>query len=194
MKKKLAAPAADASTRSEGRLTGGAGKLGRRGAAGRLRLSLAVALAVAVGALGLVGVASAAVDARLGGAFNVKATIVAGDGPPPAGTVVKRTYKFTPLCGSGRCDEVRIARQTSTGSFVKTKLTRVAPGTYEGTEVQADPRCADGSNAISREGDIHVEIVDRSHGKATKIKGTLSFVTQGCDDTFQEAKFTGKAA
>jgi hypothetical protein len=156
------------------------------------RLTVALAGAVALGAFALAGTAFAAVNARLEGAFDTKVTVTGGDGPPPPGTVVHRTYKFKPLCDAGACDEVRMSRESSTGNFSKSTLTRIAPGIYEGTEVQTDPRCADGSVATSRVGDIHLEILDRRRGKATKIKGTIHFDVEGCDETFQDGKFVGR--
>ena len=155
-------------------------------------------IAGAIGALALtsllsVGTATAAVDARLDGKFKVRTEITGGDGPPPVGTVLNRTHKFKPLCDAGPCDQVAFSRQTSTGSYVKTTLDRIAPGIYEGTEVQENPVCADGSDATSRVGDIHIEITRKERGKAARIKGTNSFVVGGCDETFQESSYKGRA-
>lgn len=156
-----------------------------------------VVLKAAVTAACLLGLlaapASGAVNARLAGTFDTVGTVTAGDGPPPPGTKVQRVYRFTPLCKSGTCAKVRIARQTSSGSFVKTVLTRVAAGTYTGTEVQPDPRCANGAYADSRRGKLRVEILAKdSKGLATKMRGTVKFTIKGCPETFQNGKFSGR--
>ena len=146
-------------------------------------------------ALLLVAVASttAAVNARLAGSFDTTATITSGDGPPPPGTRLERTYKFKPLCDKGPCRRVRFGRGSSTGTFVWTVLKKKDPGVYAGKEVQTKPVCADGSKAESRTGRIKVNIVKKNaKGLATKVKGTLKFKIEGCDETFQNSKFVGK--
>ncbi len=151
-----------------------------------------VGVALALASMLFAVTATGAVDARLQGKFKVTAEITGGDGPPPVGTIVHRTYKFKPQCGAGVCDEVEIARQTSSGSFVKTILTHNGVGVYDGTEVQDNPVCANGDPATSRTGDIHVEITKAKNGKAIKVSGTLHFDTVGCSDTYQDAEFKGK--
>jgi hypothetical protein len=137
--------------------------------------------------------ALAAVDARLDGKFNVTITITGGDGPPPAGTKVKRLYKFNSTCpGKNSCDTVVISRQTSTGSFVDTTLTRTEPGVYEGTEEQEDPLCASGTPADGRTTDIHIETTDKKGKKATKVAGELHSEMVGCEETFQDGTLKGK--
>jgi hypothetical protein len=152
-----------------------------------------IVLLAAVGLMVVAPALAAPVDARLDGKFAVTVTITGGDGPPPVGTKLKRVYKFKSSCpGKGSCPTVDFYRQTSTGNFVKTTLTKVETGVYEGTEVQDDPLCANGDPASARTGDIHVETTDKDGKLASKINGTTHFDVVGCDETFQDGTFKGK--
>ncbi len=151
---------------------------------------------VAIGVGALAATAYAAKNARLQGAFDVQATVIASDVPTePPGTTNSRTYKFTPLCHKGPCAKVKLKREYgSFGRVATSKLHRTAPGVYEGTEAPRSVICTGGATG-STESQLTVKITGKSKkdGRATKISGSLHFTITGCPvETYLDSTFSGK--
>jgi hypothetical protein len=96
-------------------------------------------LAVLAGGLGLAVTPAAAQSpltksARLQGQFQMvgQITVARFIQGEQVGQQVQRTWTFTPLCGSGQCQQVTLARQRA-GGVDKLILRRKAPGSYAGS-------------------------------------------------------------
>lgn len=147
---------------------------------------------VIVGLLAVVPAVGGAVSARLEGRFEVDVKVTASSFSAP-GAEQSRIYRFTPLCDEGACRKVTLRREIRKGKFVRSELHRVSPGIYEAVEVQRDITCRGGPSGAARTVRIHLEVLGREGGEATRIKGRLFAQTQGCPEKeTQRAKFTGR--
>ena len=78
------------------------------------------------------GSAVAAVDARVSGSTDVNVKNIRFDGDRGSvGSVAIRRYTFTPQCGSGVCDRIKLTRRMAVGSATY-MLKRTAKGTWRG--------------------------------------------------------------
>jgi hypothetical protein len=89
-------------------------------------------------------------SARLQGQFQLtgRVTVARFIQGEQVGQQVQRTWTFTPLCGSGQCQQVALARQRA-GGIDNLTLQLKAPGSYTGSgKFYAPVRC--GARTIAR--------------------------------------------
>ena len=140
--------------------------------------------------------ASAAGGPHLDGKFKVTETVGDNDYTPqiPEGSKIEETFIFNATCNSGACRKVKLTRKGSTRR-VKSTLHKVRKGVYKGTEGPENYVCV---NPLGDPGtftnDIKVRVTKTVDGDATKIAGNMHVELQGCDETFEDSKFTGKLA
>ena len=86
--------------------------------------------------------------ARLGGQFQMTGRVTVARFIPgeQVGQQVQRTWTFTPLCPSGQCQQLTLARQRAGGVDTLT-LQRKSPGRYAGSgRFYAPARCGSRTN------------------------------------------------
>jgi hypothetical protein len=112
-------------------------------------------------------------EARLAGTFQMTGQLTAARyvRGEHVGEVVHRTWTFTPLCASGACAQVSVARgrRTATDTLI---MTQTSPGQYAGTGTFFAPlECA--GRAYSTGEEVPFQINVTITGTTTAPDGTL---------------------
>jgi hypothetical protein len=106
------------------------------------------------------------------------------------GKVVHRTYRFDPVCEGARCSSVHLVRRGQRGHFRST-LRRVRLGVYRGVESFGGGLCDDGLRFKSR-APIKVAAKRVRGDRATRIKGKMKVVVNGCAHGRERAPLRGR--
>ena len=150
-------------------------------------------IAALVAGMTVVATGMAGSGPRLAGKFETKGPVQATDisGVAP-GLITKDTYTFTSKCAKGGCAKVKLSRDAGVRN-VKSTLHRTAPGRYQGSEGPTPYTCLTPFGdpgtftAVNK-----VRVTKSKKGRATKIAGSIRIKINGCTETFENARFTGK--